>query len=112
MMIENIVIDYLEPELSLPVRAEYEDGLPKEYVLIVKTGSGKTNWIKRATIAIKSHSKTLTGAMQLNEKVKEAMNNIIRLDSISKCELNSDYNYTDQQKKLYRYQAVFDIYYY
>lgn len=112
MMIEKIVIDYLEPELNLPVRAEYEDGLPEEYVLIVKTSGGQANWIKRATLAIKSHANTLVSAAQLNEKVKEAMNGIIRLGSISKCELNSDYNYTDPQKKQYRYQAVFDIYYY
>lgn len=111
-MIETIVMDYLEAELSIPVRLEKEEGLPKEYVLIQKTGSGVSNYIKRAVIAIQSISDSLYGASCLNEKVKNAMEQIVQLDSVSKCELNSDYNYTDSQKHQYRYQAIFDIYYY
>ena len=44
--------------------------------------------------------------------MKAAMEKIIELDDISKCELNSDYNYTDTNRKKYRYQAVFDIVYF
>ena len=46
-----------------------------------------------------------------NENV-ETMLDIDELDSISKCELNSDYNFTDTQQKKYRYQAVFNLTYY
>ena len=48
-----------------------------------------------------------------NEKfssiVKEAMEKIVEMDDISKCQLNSDYNYTDTTRKKYRYQAVYDM---
>ena len=61
---------------------------------------------------VQSFSTSLYGAATLNERVKAAMEKIIELDDISKCELNSDYNYTDTNRKKYRYQAVFDIVYF
>ncbi|GAB6396335.1 hypothetical protein MOB1_06570 [Faecalimonas mobilis] len=47
-----------------------------------------------------------------SEKVKKAMKEIVELEDISKCDLNTDYNYTDVARKKYRYQAVFDITHY
>ena len=108
-MIEQTVRNYLEEQLNIPVRMEEEANLPKEYVVIEKTGSGQTNHIKRATLAIQSYSDSLYQAAFLNEQVKEAMEKIIEMDDISRCELNNDYNYTDTARKKYRYQAVFDI---
>ena len=108
-MIEQIVRDYLEEQLGIPVRMEEEAGLPEEYIVVEKTGSGQTNHIKRATLAVQSYSSSLYQAASLNERVKEAMEKIIEMDDISKCELNSDYNNTNTARKKYRYQAVFDI---
>ena len=48
----------------------------------------------------------------LNEKMKDAINDITDLDSVSSAKLNSDYNYTDTARKKYRYQAVFDFVYF
>ena len=111
-MVEKIVKDYLQSSLEIPVRLEEEDDLGNEYVLIEKTGSSKKDHISTATIAIQSYSVSLYGAASLNERVKEAMEKIIERNDISKCELNSDYNYTDTARKRYRYQAVFDIVYF
>lgn len=111
-MIETIILNYLSEKLSVPVRMEEEPNLPEEYVILEKTGSGITNFINRATVAIQSYSNSLYDAAQLNEKVKEAMDHITDLDDISRCELNTDYNYTDTSRKKYRYQAVFDIVHY
>lgn len=111
-MIEQILRDYLEDALKLPVRLEEEPDLPEEYVLIEKTGSGEGDWIKTATFAIQSYSGSFYRAMQLNEKVKEAMRDMVRLDDICKVSLNSDYNFTDTSKKRYRYQAVYQITHY
>ncbi|MEI3522519.1 MAG: hypothetical protein V8Q40_16600 [Anaerosacchariphilus sp.] len=41
--------------------------------------------------------------------MKDAMEDIVELDSISQAELNTDYNFTDTQTKRYRYQAVYDL---
>lgn len=108
-MVEKIVKDYLQSSLGIPVRLEEEDNLGNEYVLIEKTGSSKKDHISTATIAIQSYSVSLYGAASLNERVKEAMEKIIERNDISKCELNSDYNYTDTARKKYRYQAVYDM---
>lgn len=111
-MVEKIVKDYLKSSLGIQVRMEEEDDLGNEYVLIEKTGSSTGNHIASATLAVQSFSTSLYGAATLNERVKAAMEKIIELDDISKCELNSDYNYTDTNRKKYRYQAVFDIVYF
>lgn len=111
-MVEKIVKDYLQSSLGIPVRLEEEDDLGNEYVLIEKTGSSTGNHIASETLAVQSFSTSLYGAATLNERVKAAMEKIIELDDISKCELNSDYNYTDTNRKKYRYQAVFDIVYF
>lgn len=111
-MIEKIVKNYLQSSLDVPARLEEEKNPGKEYILVEKTGSGEENHIKRATLAVQSYSMSLYGAAALNERVKEAMEKIMELDDISRCELNSDYNYSDTGRKKYRYQAVFDIVYY
>ena len=111
-MIERTILDYLSEKLSVLVRLEEEPDMPDEYVLIEKTGGKKTNYISRATIAIQSYAKSLYRAMQINEDVKAALEEIVTLDEISRCSQNSDYNYTDTTRKKYRYQAVFDIVHY
>ena len=77
-MIEEKVREYLEDKLDIPVRMEEEPGLPEEYVLIEKTGSGEENHIASATLAIQSYSGSLYGAASLNERVKEAMEKILK----------------------------------
>lgn len=110
-MIEKIVLDYLKSILDIPVYMEVPDKEPNKYVLIEKTGSSAENYINSATFALQSYAESLYLAAELNEKVKTAMDNIIILDSISKSDLNSDYNFTDTTKKKYRYQAVYELFY-
>lgn len=111
-MIEKVIQDYLNGVLPVSVFMEEEQGMPEEYVLIEKTGSGEENFCKKATLVIRSFSTYLYGAAVLNEEVKKAMGKAVELDDISRCSLNSDYNYTDTARKKHRYQAVFDIVHY
>lgn len=117
-MIELTVLNYLKNALDVPVSMEKPTSNIEEYVVIEKTGADRENYIDSAVFAIQSYSDTLYNAASLNEKIKEAMigngvNNygIIASTEVSRCSLNSDYNYTDQQTKSYRYQAVFDLVY-
>lgn len=116
-MIELILLDYLKSALSVPVCMEKPTN-ETEFVLIEKTGSGRTNHVNSATFAIQSWSTSLYKACALNEAVKEALlgdgvnhYGIAETAEISKCELNSDYEYSDTSSKDYRYQAVFDFIY-
>ena len=85
---------------------------PEKYILVEKIGGGRENHVKSAMIAIQSFADSLYEAAELNETVKTAMYGITSLGTVSKCELNSHYNYTDTTKKKYRYQAVFDLVYF
>lgn len=111
-MIEATIREYLERELSIPTYLEIPDNEPEKYITVEKIGGGKTNHIKNATFAIQSRACSMYEAAELNEKVKGAMDDIIKLDSISRSALNSDYNFTDTTKKRYRYQAVYDLVFY
>lgn len=111
-MIETIVLDFLTAHLDVSVHMEIPEEQPDTFVLLERTGGGEENHIQNAMFAIQSYGATLYQAAALNEKVKKAMKNIIEVDAISTVSLNSDYNWTDKEKKKYRYQAVYDLVYY
>ena len=110
-MIEKTVLDYLNNKLGCPVWMEIPKGevIPAEYVLLEKTGSSCRDRIHSAMLAIQSYADRMENAALLNEAVKQAMDEIVVLKEIGSSKLNSDYNFTDTQKKEYRYQAVYEI---
>ena len=109
-MIEKTVIDYLAENLIVNVYAEKFKQAGK-FVIVEKVGGGENNHIKRASIAVQSYADTMYEAAELNEEVKRVMERITELPTVSKCKLDSDYNYTDTSQKKYRYQSVFDFIY-
>ena len=111
-MIEKIVLDYLTDTMEVPAYMEMPENPPNRFLVLEKTGSSEENLIFYATVAVQSYGKTLADAAELNEQVKAAMNQIAELPSVTRCQLNSDYNHTDTLTKRYRYQAVFDITHY
>ena len=111
-MIEKTVLDYLNDHLDVPAYMEKPANPPASYVVIVKTGSSVNNFIYRATFAVQSIAPSLYEAALLNEPVKDRMAKIIELDVITRCDLNSDYEFTNTLTKERRYQAVFDLVHY
>lgn len=112
-MIEVIVLNYLKEILSdVTVTTEIRQGMGETFVSLEKTGSGMSDRLPSATIAIQSWGKSLYDAMSLNERVKEAMYELPSVKEVTRCSLNSDYNYTDTATKHPRYQAVFDVVHY
>lgn len=112
-MIEVLVLNYLKSVLTdVTVTTEIRQGMGDTFVLIEKTGSGMTELLPSATFAVQSWAGSLYDAMALNERVKEAMFNLPTIKEVTKCTLNSDYNYTDISTKHPRYQAVFDVVHY
>lgn len=110
-MVEKIVLDYLNQNLSAKAFMEKPDVPPTRYVLVEKTGGSEENYINEATITIQSYAESLAEASKLNKEVKTLMKNIVVLGAIGKSKLNTDYNFTNTAKKQYRYQAVFDLVY-
>ena len=112
-MIEQTVIDYLGH--IVPAYAEEPETVPEDglYCVVEKTGGGQiAPGIRDAMIAVQCYAPSLAAAAQLCENVIAYMPGIVPLPGIFRCELNSSYNYTDDRKKAYRYQAVFGIVYY
>ena len=112
-MIEKVISDYLNDNLSLPVYTEIPKNPPTKFFVFEKTSGAQVNHISNATIAVKSYASSLYEAAEMNEEIKDAMiYGLISRDEIISVSLNSDYNFTDTTTKKYRYQAVFDIYHY
>lgn len=111
-MIEIVILNHMASVLDVAVALEKPDPAPDRYVLLEKTGSGKSNRLPSSTFAFQSHAPTLYEAALLNDKVKEAAEGLINLGEISKVSLNSDYHFTDPSTKTYRYQAIYDLYHY
>lgn len=105
------MLDYLNSALAVPAYMEVPADTASEFIVLDKTGSGESDHVQRATIAVQSIGPSLLRAAEINDSVITAMRGIASLPDVSGCYLNSDYNYTDTETKRYRYQAVFDIYY-
>lgn len=113
MIIEKTVIEYLASVMpDVPCYAERQTPDPDSFLIIEKTGSSKTNRIETSTVAVQSFGPTKLSAAELNERVKENMENMIERPDISAVYINSDYPFTDTASKRYRYQAVFVITHY
>lgn len=111
-MIEQLIKDYLAETLAIPSAMELPPNPPDRFVVVEKTGSSVENGVFAAMIAVQSYGGSLLAAAELNEQVKAAMDDLPQLDQVCRCELNSDYNYTDPSQKRYRYQAVFNVTHY
>lgn len=111
-MIETLILEQLRSAGITAYMEIPEGGCAPPFVIVERTGGGRENWLRHATVAIQSYGETLYQAAALNEAVLAAMADIAARPEISACELNSDYNFTDTEKRQYRYQAVFDLEYY
>lgn len=116
-MIEVTLKEYLESKLvspAVPIYFEIPAGLTeKDFIILEKTGGGGDSKVYSATVAVQSYAASLYAAADLNERVKSIMETFAEeTASVSLCELNSDYNFTDPDSKRYRYQAVYNIIHY
>lgn len=112
-LIEATVISHLSTELNTDdIYAERPANPPDEFYLVEKTSSDETNHIQAATVAVQSVSRSsLLRAAEMSKAAEKAMRSLTDEPDVSRCKLNSAYNYTDTETKEYRYQAVFDITY-
>lgn len=112
MLTELVVLNHLKSLLNVPVAMEHSADLQDRYVIVERIGGSIADHIRSSSFAIQSYGKSLLDACQINEEVKRAMDSIIESSHVSKCVLDSDYNYTDQTTKQYRYQAVYDLWFF
>lgn len=111
-MIEKTLLDYLQEYLNVPVSMEVPSDPPASFVVIQRTSGTEENGLKSAMMAVQSYGDSLLHAAETNEHVKDVMSVFQMQPSIAGCHLNSDYMFTDTTSKRYRYQAIFDVFYY
>ena len=113
-MIEKVILNHLMEKLNMTdVYPEVpRDNIPAEFVVIDKTGGGEANQIWNSQVAVQSYGPTLLDAAALNVRVKAAMKTLTIHPDVSRCHLETEYNFTDTETKRYRYQAVYDITHY
>ena len=111
--IEVRVMNYLKENLDVPVFPNEPD-LTKyqSFVVFEKTGSSDENQLNSCTMVVQSYGKTLYDAITLNSQVINVMKRMHERNDISRSKCETDYNFTDQNKKIHRYQAVFDLGFY
>lgn len=113
MNIEAIVIDYLKSALQTDnVYGEMPDSPAGEFFVVDKTGSSTVDHICTSTVAIQSYGDTKAEAAESNERMKRVMKDMVALDQIGGCHLDTDYDFTNIARKQYRYQAIYQITHY
>lgn len=111
-MIETLIINRLEAAGLRAFAEDPADPTQKPYYVIQKTAGSAPQYLRRATVAVQSYGETMLGAAQANAVMIPVVLGMAEHSAVSRVELNSDYNFTDTEKKRPRYQAVFDFTYY
>lgn len=111
-MIEIITKEYLKSKLNVPVYVgEKPSKKPSEYIVIQVIDGGRINMIDAVTFNFESYSTTLLKAAELNQKVKQAMYDIVELDNVSSSKCGGGGQNIDTATKEYCYEAVFNLIY-
>lgn len=115
MLIEARVIAHLAAALTgVTVAGEVPEDFPDNGALVVveKVGESVTNHLRHARLAVQSYGDTLLHAAERNEAVLSALESLTESPAVSACRVETSYNFTDETRKRYRYQAVVHVTYY
>ena len=115
-MIEEVILKYLSENLAEPVYLERPKKLDPEYYLIEKVGGSMSDRLFSSMVAIQSVSTSFLGAVEMNERLIQAMlgddGGILTCPEVSGVDLNGNNNNTDPESHEYKYQALFEINHY
>ena len=112
-MIEIDIKKFIDENLDYTAYMEKPNTSNDTYFVIDKVGGGQFEHINNASVAIQTYAPSKYQAALVCEMLNEAIiNDFITQPNISKVELNSSYPFPDTAEKKYRYQSLFDIYYY
>lgn len=112
MTIEELIVQHLNDNLSVPAYGEVPHNPPESYVVIERTGGGMSNRIRSAMITVDVYAQSMTAVQELNEQMLEAMDGLVEYNMVASCRLNTNYNDSDTRTKEHKYGALFDLVYY
>lgn len=111
-MIEIIIREYLESVLDVPVLLEVPKSVPSSYVLMRILDASETNHICAATFSFDITDTSLYKASILTESVRDALDGITILDSVSKAFMGGESSDIDSANKTYQYTLTYNFIYY
>lgn len=112
-MIETEIKNFIENNLPYHAYMEIPRETPDAFFIIEKLGGTRDEQIDAAVVAVQTYAPTMYKAAEISGTLINAMlNEFIAVPDITSVRLNSSYNYPDQRIEKYRYQSLFEIYYY
>ena len=113
MSIEIFLNEYFNEKLDVPVYLEKPNGLAQPFVVIDVTGVREMSpGVYFATAALQSYSHSKYEAEELNRAVMDAAEHLRDCMEIGGASLDTYTPFNDLVRKIYRYQAVFNIVFY
>ena len=117
MVVEKLIVNYLDNHLDVPVRMFRPESNPNpemlSYVIVQKVGGSRFNLLRHATVALQTYAPTAEAAAELMEEVIDQMDQIVAENEISQADLESGpYPFPLTASKQPRYQAVYAITHY
>lgn len=112
LLIEKIIIDFINSESPVNAYLQIPSSPPEKYIIVDKIGSKEKNFIHESSLALQSYAPTLQECAELSEALMELSSRLVELDEIIKVEIVRNYNFTNPEKKQHRYQTVIRVRHY
>lgn len=111
-MTESIIRSYLKQELGTDaVYTETPKHMPDEFVTFTLIDRERVNHIDTVSYRFNSYAKSKGKAALLDEKVRAAMDDIIRMDAFSSSKLGGGDDLPDETLDRYRYRCYYNLVY-
>ena len=94
-----------------PVSGCVPHPMPDEFVTVELTGARRIDQIDHVNIVVESWSTSRAAANALYTRVDAAMRASVQNDAVSRCELETGYNDTDEETHRPRYHARYAVVY-
>jgi hypothetical protein len=113
MSIEIFLKDYFNEKMDTPAYLEKPNGLTMPFIVIDVTGVREMSpGVYFATVALQSYSHSKYEAEELNRAVMDVAEHLRDCMEIGGASLDTYTPFNDLVRKIYRYQAVYNIVFY
>lgn len=110
--VEERILTFLSKKMApIPVYMMRPEEPDSEYCIMEVNTGQEVNRVVGASVTVRSVAPTLYRAATLSYQVIAAMRDLVDVNNVTSCALNSNVNYTDTTTKEYRYQTLFTIHY-
>jgi len=112
VLIEIVILNYLKERLQMQeIYPEMPDKLPNRFITFDIIDRDKQDYINVVTIEFKSYAESQYQAAVLDERLREAIEDMTEVDEIGSVKIGGGDNGKDTTHKRYRYRCIYNIWY-